>query len=346
MLKLSLRKKIEFWKENRIWLHEETYLNTDSYGMKLYLGAQNKKNRLPVFSTWALEDIDGEMNIIKISHNKEIQYYVEGDGLYLFGTNGVFYKNKNNPIKKILDGNNYEGMKIYCNMNIICTFGKNGNDLVAKFTPDNIIKIIEYKQIKYLDNFCYWERSDFEKERDTNAKLVAEENEKFLYYYIENGEVFHENVYMYKYELVEKLLKGELIKAYSNERKCNVIVSLVKGKMKVYFEFDKLIQIDAIYYVASKKIDKNMHILKFVKEEGCYDLGIVPKGNCTYCSEVGYIKAFKIIKRDGVTLFCISKDSIKSKFYEGASDIKLSEPVLFENDDVIELKAIPVFSDI
>lgn len=344
MVNLSLREKIKFWMKSKMWIKEEIDSCINSDDLQLYLGIDINGIACSYF---AAEKINNKVTITQISKTDDYYLHMAKKQTYIVGTEGIFYKVKGTKLRKILDKTNFSGIKIASGMGIIFIFEPNGKDSIARLSLGEIHNLSEAKTVKCIacnNKPIYFERDEvgyLNVNKDV-IQVITEENGKYEYFYINENDIYCEDVYVDQYALVGNLLKGELVKAY-NKQGNNVIISLVEGKMKIHFEFDELIKLDETYYMAAKNSEDVVHILKYEKEE-CSELGTIPKGelsNCRpICIGIEGLKVYKMKKDKGMILLLIYNDTVKYRFYEGAFDIKLSEPILMKDNNLIEIKAV------
>lgn len=349
MYKLSLRKRIKFWRKNKIWLTKEKYSNIEFDGIQEYIGVKQKKNHY-IISQWIAENIEGEVEITQISKGKKdiLQYCTGIDNeIYLFGTEGIFYKKKDEKLENIFNGENLEGIILYPEISAVFILCREGKDFVGRIHSGKIDIVLECDSFLFVDENI--KRRDIIKKRWGNAKVLVEDKERILYWHISANENYKAEIKFDNYESAKSFICGSITKAYSYKRNCNVLVSLVNEKEKVHFEYDILEAVEdpaqnhLYYYTATKAEDDNIHILKYTKERECYDLGIAPKGKYWYYTSICGVEYFKMFSEKGVVLLAIYNYEIKYEFYKRATDVKLTISAIMEDSSVIEIKPVLIF---
>lgn len=353
MAKLSLRQKLEFWRKNRIWLKQIGSSILKECDIDLYKG----KNDL-VFASSKYENQNEIFAITSMGSSESIsdvyiEKYDDNNKIgYIFGKKGIFCKNGEDALWKNIYVEPMMKQLIYnsdIHVALICTDSK---CIFLKIKDGSIEKIKEIDDVSIytinngsidwfecIDDFFY----------GGNMEIILENNDgKFSYCYITKNSFYYPSI-RFDYDDIDRLFNWKIIKAYNQDNDEEIIVSLSYGC--VLLEHEKL----------NKKIENNYIVLNnrfylVVKEnqvDNCdvivkngYNLktlGEIPFANYFFIKNVLGYDYFKAKCANGCILLVMNNDSVKYKFYEGAIDINISDSILFENGNVMQLKAIAVY---
>lgn len=351
MLKLTLREKVEFWRENKIWLKKINSAHTsEEYGMLLY-GADNG-------SVWGVEKVDEQTRISQISMKSYDDYswsdsYKEmcndEEECYIFGKKGIFYtKGVADKWECIYSDENITGMQINSRKQIVIIFKENRKDEVYRITNGVLEPLLKNKEIIYENyNKEDFSRRDVEKSYDNMKLFVRDDHDIVSYYFITADEVHDPKIRFKNLEKYKELLNGQVVQVYSEEDECSVLATMVEGRIKKHYACDKFVRLGENHYLAKLVNDSNYHFLKYVSNEEILDLGVVPgDGKYSHAVEILGVHFYTFKNAKGMMLLAVNGNKLESKFYEGAINIKASKPVLFENSNIVEIKPVVVFEEV
>lgn len=339
---LSLRKIISFWKESKIWLKKQQLYALEEYGMQPYTNSK-EKNKTAI---WVSE---GKEKLTKITNNFPLSYtsYCKGKEIWLFGTEGVFYKTKNTSLKKILSGDQFKGLILYEKLEIFLAFGKDNQEDFIGTISGKSIEITYCKKFEHIITHNVSERYSRYKINESlrdEAEFITKEEERFFYYRIKDN-IYISDVFFKSYKSADHFLEGELAQAYLKDTEKGVLVSLdpENRKMIKWVECDNSYYLNGYYFASLKS---NMHILKYIKEKKeYYDLGNVPKGTYQLLSVIYGVQLYKMKVENEMVLLAIYKDTVEYKKYKGVIDLELS-PEIMKNDNIIEIKPVMVYGEV
>lgn len=352
MFKLSLRERIKFWRKNKKWLRKISRpLCYEQFGMIFYQAKDG--------SIWGAERVDRQTRIIQISKNESFynnweeccyetyKYNEKKQKGYIFGKKGIFYKkSKECHWECIFSDEDITGMLVNCQKGIVIIFRKKGKDVVYRINNGQLSKeaLLQNVQICYVnDEDIYFSRSRIAAIYGDMKVLVKTEDSTYSYYFITENEMHNPEIIFEDCNIFRKFLCKELVMAYNVKTRCNVLVTLVSGKAKEHYCCDKFEKMGK-YYLATFLEDSKRHFLKYVSEENIRDLGIVPESEeYLFVTEILGIDFYTIKSENGIILLAVGENKLEVKFFEGAVDVKLSEPYFFENGNIIELKPVVVY---
>lgn len=351
MAKLSLRQKLEFWRKNRIWLKQIGSSIFEEFDIDLYKGKDNL--------VWASGCFNNENQIIAITsmHNYEKisdVYNEEYDGNnkigYIFGKKGIFCKNGEKaswepiyiePMMKQLIYNSYLQVAIICT-DSKCVFLRIKDGSVKKLKEINDVSIyriggLSMHKAKCILNYYFG-----------NMEIQLEnEDGSYSYCYIQkNG--FYFPTLKFDYNNINMLFEGKIVKAYNQETDEEIAVSLSDGVILQHEQLNKEIENNYIvlnnrFYLVVKKNQVESCDVIFKDGRIIETLGEIPFVNYTFIKNILGYDYFKAKCEKGCILLALKHDSVKYKFYENAIDINISDSILFENGNVLQLKAIAVY---
>lgn len=359
MFKLSLGEKIKFRNKEGVGLKRDTLSPSflfEDYDIVMYKTKEIAKESSKSHKKkgyWAVERKKGGKRYTHIS-TKEIVYIQIDGAVYLFGTEGIFYKKeKDELLECILSGYQYTGCIVYPENNAVVTFGEFFDVIYLLNGTNRLFKIVNCNQIKRIRTYKNQiDREKISKEEYTSVPIITEENEKYGYYYMNKSKLFHYDVKFYSFDDVRFAQKGELMVAYSKKEKNNVVVSIVGGELKVFDNYDEVIPIksprlEESYYLARKYSDGNpqMHILRHIRNINMstyQDLGEIPNGEYKFCDQILDVVFYKLRDNGETVLIAIDKDKIKTIHYK-ADDILISKPEYLVGDKIVEVKPVFMF---
>ena len=107
--KISLRERVRLWKTEKVWLLAQDCGWFEKYGMQSYDAVNS--NGLHT-SIWAAEENLGKVKLTKLSNKyNNIAKLEVPEGLYIFGTEGVFFKkNAEGLLQHIHNGDFYKAV--------------------------------------------------------------------------------------------------------------------------------------------------------------------------------------------------------------------------------------------
>lgn len=336
----TLREKIKILRKNSIWLKKEIGFTFEKYRLQGYYF----ENSWVHWENWLKENIGKEVKFIKISKmGKDYQCFeIEKDGLYIIGTEGIFYKkDKIEPLKKIWD-KEFTGVEIYKN-NVALIFGKDNNDCFVRLNSGYAMPVLKLKKIIYRNEKLVDNRYKiiFNIEDTEEERIIQKvDNKYFSYLNIKlQGEVCIKNNILF--EDCDEFLNKKPVIASCNG--INKIITLSENKIKEHYQFDELRKLESSYYWATRKEDIAAHILKYEDENQIIDLGTVPKeGKYQLLLKINDIICYKIIGENIVSILVIYKNQAKQCSYPGTIDVKLSEPIIFEDGNILSFKPTTV----
>lgn len=350
MFKLSLREKVKFWRKNKIWLKKaESFQTCEQYGMIMYKSKDG--------SIWGAERVNKQTRITQIS--KEVNFdslhgncwyetynYKKQTG-YIFGRKGIFYtKSRESHWECIYSDENITGMMVNCQKGIVIVFRAKEKDVVYRINNGKLSEeaLLQNVQIYHVnDEEIHLARRTIDTTCGDMKILVKTEDNTYSYYFITKNEMHNPGITFENYYMSTKFLNQQLVKAYSVKAQCNVLITLVNGKVKEHYYCDEVIKTEK-YYLAKLLKDSKTHFLKYVNEEKIQDLGSVPEsGEYVFVAELLGIDFYIVKSENGITLLAVNEGKLESKFYEGAIGIELSEPDLLKNGNIIELKPIVLY---
>lgn len=352
MLKLS---KIDFWmkegvnarkteemselelKYGIIVFHVKTKISKKAYKKRGYWVAEKGENGGEIYTHISTE------NVISYAKGKR--------GVYLIGTKGVFYKkNKKTPIECVLPGGCFEGCRLYPRINGLTLFfgEEEGDDVIYLFdSKDGQTESISNIEIVSIKPCTYWSREKIvSSEDETKLQItVKSNNEYYHYYFAENGIEHHQNIAFKCEGDVKAAQEGELVIGYNDDEKKYCVVSIEKGKLKIFSEFfDQLEKLESpednqeiLYYLAKNTKIRSSSILRITKiaEQLEYkNLGIVPYGEYDFKENTKGVVDYNVKKGvnnvvyytlrqggKGAYLIAITPDTVTSKYYGNIEDI-------------------------
>ena len=318
MIKLSLRKKLKIWRETKIWLREEMNSFINSYDLQLYMGIGINGM---VCSYFVAEKIDNKVTITQISKTDDYCLQNEKDEVYIFGTEGIFYKVKGTKLEKILDKSDFSGIGIAKEAGVIFIFKRDRKDIVARLISGQIRNVLDLKKTKCIacgGNYIYFDEDEIRYlsvKRD-KVQVIFEEDGEYEYYSINKEGMYYGDVRFKRYGVISNLFGNELVEAYDN--KCdNVIVSLVEDEIKIHLELDRLVKLDETYYLAMNTPEEKVHVLKYV-EGKCVELESIQMTEYydfdPICIGIDGLKLYKIKVDKGMMILLIYNNTVKYKF--------------------------------
>lgn len=148
MVKISLRERLKLLKKEKIWLFEQDIQHLEEYGIKTYDAV--KSNGLHT-SIWAAEYDSGKAKLTKLSNKyyNVTKFEVEKEGVYICGTEGIFFKkNAEDLLNKIYGGNFYK-IVVYPDVSKVkIFFEKNSHYVVAKLENGKITVVGESDEVE------------------------------------------------------------------------------------------------------------------------------------------------------------------------------------------------------
>lgn len=351
MAKLSLRQKLEFWRKNRIWLKQIDKSSFESFDIHFYKGKDNL--------VFASGEFNNENQIVAITSMRSAEcitkvycedYDVENKIGYMFGKKGIFCKNGEDaswepiyiePTMKQLIYNSSLEVAIIC-ADSKCIFLKIKDGSVKKLKEINDVSIymINHQLIKCfncIDDGCFGNMEIQLKNKDGS----------YSYCYIRKGGFYYSTL-KFDFNNINMLLEGKIVKAYHENNDEEIIVSLSDGVILQHEKLNKEIEnnykvINKRFYLVVKQNQVEYCDVIFKDDRIIKTLGEIPFLNYTFIKTILGHDYYKARCKNGCIILAINPDSVKYKFYEDAIDINISDSILFENGNVMQLKAIAVF---
>ena len=345
---LKFRERVKFWWENKIWLKKvKRSITEEQYGMIIY----EEKDGSGIYGAYRS---NGKNVIIQISEKDswsdnwseticEIYDDKKKEG-YIFGTRKILYKPNGKNWAVIYKKRMASGMYVNMNKNLVIIFKQNEKDEIYRINKEQALEeTLVTGEIIYINAKIPYKRNV--ELVVGNMEVMVFKNEEYYFYGFTENDLYDPNLKFFDSEEVNNFLSHKPAKAYSGASMVDHFVTLVDGKVKEHGLFDEVKSLGNDYYYSRPFHEFDAHLLKYINKEEIIDLGIIPK-------EAVYGKVEKILGIDfivakhekGIFLLAINgNNELKTKFYEDAVDIKLAEPILFENGNVMEIKQIAVY---
>lgn len=337
---LTLRQKIKFFAEHKVWLESYSAENED-FGIFSY--REKTTDTWRTRTRWIVTKINDEIQFTKVSTFREYSWYEKkDDGLYLFGTEGIFYKaDKEKPLVNIFTAKDIVSMQVFETIGLVLIFRADGRDIILRVEHGNIHIISENIEIVAKKDY-YLGREVIRRFHNKDVGLILHKEEKYFYVYINGNTIYTPNITLD--ENYQKLFKELPVIVYDEKSGTNKVAKLIDNKIKFFGEYDNIKLIENGYYIAtSKKRPKEMMIFS---EHNNKELKSFPyTEKWSVLGKILYVILCKFEMPDGIRLVTIYKDRVKSEFYPKAVDIEFEGPVILENGNVIEIKPLPIYKE-
>lgn len=360
MAKLPFSTRIRIFAKTGQWLREEKILESvrpelQRYGINLYSVVNKKTGKISYRITNLIEStskvqcyevskIDQKFSSLDMSIIE-----IKGDGLYIFGNKGIFYKSlESKQIEEVFIPEDFIilSMEVKLNSKIVIIYGEK-NDIIIKFDLGRVIQKIETNKILYVNDLKpIISKTNIyliSNQCDKNVLVVAEEDEYFVFYSI-NKDIVKEKIWIEDINELYKLMNQKLAKVYDVENGYYILISYEKQRNTItkWFAFDILKEIDKNYYFAFDKDSKFVSIIMKHSDSEKVSFSIIgkaPNGEYEHVQDIAGLKIFKMKEDDFVIVLILNGNKVNWKCYK-AEDIKISLSDTLKDEKLVYIEPI------
>lgn len=350
MSKISLLTKFKILREQKRWLkkvHEQTLEN---YEIDVYAYVQGS------FLERIARRMCGEFSICMLDKDKEFSEVVEiskkqkivvekPEGIYIFGTEGVFFKKEANGTLEQIMEKNQGGLGVDPEIRVVIANVQDSKLVIGRFENGRLTKRLEF------NSFCYYSykimgyvMNDLWVINLNDVKCLLKKEQEYVYCYLKEDGIYtnldEEIMFDDKNEIL-RLCNGQIAKAYDYAKQIDVLVSLVNNKIEKQFKVVGNYQVFLDEYCfAEKKNTNEMHVMIKQKNGGYTKSYIIPKGYYVYIGSFCDVRIFKMHYLEGILLVLIYGNKVVRKIYPNAISLKISQPHIQDDENLLFIKPI------